>query len=135
MSRNEVLWIRDFEGRPLARLVDHHSREGWSDDRHGDECGFSGKDFDLPLSTALRNALESFPSIAMDSDVVGGAPRVAGTRIPVYMILDAVEYYGSIRDVLKSYSQLTVEQVKDAVSFAGAVLEQSVDYESSASPR
>ena len=41
----------------------------------------------------------------------------------MYMILDAVEYYGSSEDVLKSYPSLTPEQVKDAIGFAKIVVE------------
>jgi uncharacterized protein (DUF433 family) len=107
----------------------------WFQDSHVDECGFSGKDFDIPLSTALRKALESFPLIAIDNDVICGTPRIAGTRIPVNMVLDAVEYYGTIQGALTSYPHLTIEQVKEALSFAGAVLEQSVEHESEAFTR
>lgn len=100
--------------------------------RHGDECNTLEKNFDVPFSAALRRALEAFPSIEMDSDVLSGTPRIAGTRIPVYMILDAIEFHGDIAGVLKSYPGLTKEQVKDALSFAGAVLEHPVEYESEA---
>ena len=103
--------------------------ERWFEDSHADECGFSGKDFDMPFSAALKKALELYPSIAMDADVICGTPRIAGTRIPVYMVLDAVQHYGTVQGALTSYSQLTEQQVKDALSFAGAVLEQSVEHE------
>ena len=58
-----------------------------------------------------------------------GTPRIAGTRVPVYMVVDAVQYYGNLDGALKSYPHLTIEQVRDALSFAGAVLEQPVEYE------
>lgn len=133
--RNESLWFSDLRGRRSFRLdpLGYPGEEKWSEDSHPGECGLSSKDFDIPLSTALRKALESFPSITMDDDVLCGTPRIAGTRIPVYMILDAVEYYGTIQGVLTSYSHLTMDQVKDALSFAAALLEQSVEHEPEAS--
>jgi len=39
------------------------------------------------------------------------------------MILDGVEYYGNLKGVLKSYPQLTIQQVKDAVRFSKIAME------------
>ena len=128
--RHESVQFEDLSGRKFSlKMFNYHGDERWSEESHADECGFSGKDFDVPFSTTLRKALEAFPSIAMDADVICGTPRIAGTRIPVYMVLDAVQYYGTTQGALTSYPQLTLEQVKDALSFAGAVLEQPVDHE------
>src|SRR5438552_17510130 len=55
-----------------------------------DERGVFEKNFDIPFSTVLQRALDSFPSISMDSDVLSGTTRIAGMRLPVYMVLDAV---------------------------------------------
>jgi len=41
------------------------------------------------------------------------------------MILDAIEYYGNVKGVLKSYPHLTVEQVRDAVRFSKIAMECS----------
>jgi uncharacterized protein (DUF433 family) len=65
----------------------------------------------------------------MDPGVLSGTPRIAGTRIPVYMIIDAVQYYGTIEGVFKSYSTLNIGQIRDALSFASTLLEQPVDNE------
>src|ERR1700719_5436370 len=54
------------------------------------------KDFDVPFCSVLRDAAKQYASIAMDDEILGGTPRIAGTRIPVYMVLDAVEYYGDL---------------------------------------
>jgi len=99
----------------------------------GDECHVYEKNFNVPFSAILEKALRGCRSIAMDPDVLGGTPRIAGTRIPVYMVLDAVEYYGTVEGALKSYPDLTEDQVKDALCFSGAVLEHAVDNESEAS--
>ena len=58
---------------------------------------------------------------------MGGSPCLRGTRIPVYMILDALEYHGSVEGALESYPNLTKEQVRDAIRFAKFVMERPVD--------
>ncbi len=98
-------------------------------DNHKDECTNRGKDFSVPYSTVLRKATHECPSIVMDANVLCGSPRIVGTRIPVYMILDAVQFHGNIEAVRESYPEVTTDQVKDALSFAGAVLEQPIEHE------
>lgn len=98
-------------------------------DSHTDECSNFGKDFSVSYGAVLKKAAQDCPSIAMDYDVLCGSPRILGTRIPVYMVVDAVQHYGSVEGVRESYPELTIEQVKDALSFAGAVLEQPIEYE------
>jgi uncharacterized protein (DUF433 family) len=113
---------------------------GYPPSRHGHDCeiyerpnireqDFASKDFDVPISDVFERSLKGRPSIAVDYEVLGGTPHIAGTRIPVFMVLDALEYYGSLEGVLKSYPKLSADQVKDAVSFAAAVTEHPVDYE------
>lgn len=87
----------------------------------------TAKHFDVPFSTVLEGALERAEFVAMDYAILGGSPRIANTRIPVYMILDAIEFHGDLAGVLKSYPELTMEQVRDAVLFAASVLECSCD--------
>jgi len=130
-SRNDDIWFEDPVGRCVALLRDSGVRahENWSEELHADECGLSSKDFDVPFSTVLRKALGDFPSIDIDSDVLCGTPRIAGTRIPVYMILDAVQHYGTVQGALTSYSHLTEHQVKEALMFAAAVLEHPFEHE------
>ena len=94
-----------------------------------DQIISTAKDFDVTLSSALETAARHFHCIAIDSDTLGGTPRIAGTRIPVYMILDAIEHYGDLAGALKSYPHLSIGQVKEAVCFAAEVLEHPVDYE------
>ena len=81
------------------------------------------RSYALPVAGAFRIASKEYPSISVDPEVMGGAPCVVGTRIPVYMILDAIEYHGTIEGAIRSYPRLTVEQVKDAIGFAKLVVE------------
>ena len=88
----------------------------------------TAKDFNIPFASVLQEAAKHYKSIAIDEDILGGTPRITGTRIPVYMILDAIDYYGNLDGALKSYPHLSMDQVKEVVSFAGAVLEHPVDF-------
>jgi uncharacterized protein (DUF433 family) len=80
-----------------------------------------------PYSSVLERAAIRFPGISLDPDTLGGTPRIAGTRIPVYMILDAIEYYGDLAGAIKSYPNLSLNQVKEAVGFAVYVLEHPIE--------
>lgn len=99
------------------------------------EREFGCKDFDMPISDVLERSLQGRPSVAIDYKVLEGTPHIAGTRIPVFMVLDAVEYYGTLEGARKSYPNLSIEQIKDALSFAAAVVEHPVDYEIESSAR
>lgn len=84
--------------------------------------------FDVPFLSVLQETARHYKSIAIDADVLGGAPRIVGTRIPVYMILDAIGFYGDLSGALKSYPQLSLEQIKEAVGFTREVLERPIDF-------
>ena len=79
--------------------------------------------YSLPLAEVFQTAKQVYPSVSMDVEVMAGAPCIQGTRIPVYMILDAIEYHDSLEGVLESYPGLTIEQVKQAIGFAKLVVE------------
>src|ERR1700683_10471 len=82
----------------------------------------TAKDLNVSLRATFVEASQEIPTIVSRASVLGGAPCVRGTRIPVFMILDAIEYYGSVKGVLKSYPTLTREQVRDAVRYAKLVM-------------
>ena len=77
----------------------------------------------MPVSESFQIAMSDYPTVSVNPNVMGGAPCIDGTRIPVYMILDAIEHHGSPDGVLESYPNLTAEQVKDAIGFAKVVVE------------
>ena len=79
--------------------------------------------YSLLVSESFQIAMSDYPAVSVNPDVMSGAPCVDGTRIPVYMILDAVEHHGSLHGALESYPNLTAEQVKDAIGFAKIVVE------------
>ncbi len=90
--------------------------------------------YELPLFSVFQAAAAKCRFISMDPEVMAGAPCITGTRIPVYMILDAIEFYGNLEGAIRSYPRLTLEHVQDAVSFAKLVLECPIDDEPSVAP-
>jgi|SRR5271166_4160361 len=119
---------RRFAGKPYSKL-DRWGSIHFAHFHHVAECPSPTKDLSISFEKVLYKSMQDFPLIAMDRDILCGTPRIAGTRIPVYMVLDAVQHYGTLDGARISYPQLTAEQVKEAVSFAGIVLEQPIEHE------
>lgn len=115
----------------IAREHDHISEQIdgdiWARDRRRWREFPTAKDFRVSFGWALQNAAEKSEFVNINYAVLGGTPRIADTRIPVYSVLEAVEHHGDLNGALKAYPQLTIAQVKDAVLFAALVLECSVD--------
>ena len=112
----------DLYGDSLGRIWEalHKYREhvqAWRDSV--DEV----RAYSLPVAKSFQIAMSDYPTVSVKPNVMGGAPCVDGTRIPVYMILDAIEHHGSPDGVLESYPSLTAEQVKDAIGFARIAVE------------
>lgn len=108
----------------------HHQKEEL-EDRHWTYVkrhNRTAKDFNVFLQSAFAKAEQEIPSISAKRSVLGGSPCIEGTRIPVYMILDAVEHYGTIKGALKSYPRLTIDQVRDAIRSSKVVLEFCVEH-------
>ena len=97
------------------------SMRGW--DRYVRFHTPSAKNLEASFCSILQQEIRHFPSLEMSRGVLGGTPRIVGTRIPVSMVLDAIEFYGTLEGALKSYPDLTIDQVKQAVSFSASVLE------------
>ena len=51
-------------------------------------------------------------------DVLSGQPVVRGTRLPVYVIVDAVAAGDSMEDLLEAYPFLEESDVRQALHFA-----------------
>ena len=66
--------------------------------------------------------IESNPSIMM------GKPVIAGTRIPVELILEKFAAGETIEQLLEEYPRLTEEGVRAALYFASQVLRADVVY-------
>jgi uncharacterized protein (DUF433 family) len=62
--------------------------------------------------------------IQMDRKILGGAPCIAGTRIPVYAILQLVEAGYSHKRILKSFPSLSAADLEAALRFSAIVMER-----------
>ena len=62
--------------------------------------------------------------IQMNRKILGGAPCIAGTRVPVYAILQLVEAGYSHKKLLKSFPSLSQEDLEAALRFSAIVMER-----------
>jgi uncharacterized protein (DUF433 family) len=63
--------------------------------------------------------------IEIDPRRCNGKPVVAGTRIPVTVILDQLAESGSVDAVLQKYPELTAEMVTAALHYSREVIERT----------
>ena len=56
--------------------------------------------------------------IVTDPRILGGKPVVAGTRIPVSLILNLLAHGYDVERIIKAYPTLTAEDVKVALLYA-----------------
>ncbi len=68
------------------------------------------------------------PLIVSDPAVMMGKPVVAGTRIPVDLILEKMASGESIEQILEAHPRLTRQSVLAALDFASRVLRSDVVY-------
>ena len=63
-----------------------------------------------------------FSRLVFDPAILGGKACIKGTRISVEMILEWVASGASRDDIVKSYPQLTPEDVEETLNFAAQSL-------------
>ena len=68
------------------------------------------------------------PLIAVDPAVMLGKPVIAGTRIPVELILEKLGAGETVDELLLDYPQLTREAVQAAFRYAVQVLRNDIFY-------
>ena len=59
-----------------------------------------------------------------DHRIMGGVPCIAGTRIPVATIVGLIAQGLTPDDVLREYPQLTRDDVRAALEFAAAAVDE-----------
>ncbi len=82
---------------------------------------------DLPNSTdgLFREAAEKVDNkITVNKRIYGGAPCVANTRVPVYVILQMVEDGCSHKQILKAFPSIGKEGLEAALRFSVLVMER-----------
>ena len=70
------------------------------------------------LQWIARDLGDAFPGIDNSPDILGGAPRIVRTRIPVWVLVQARQLGTSEADLLKSYPSLRAEDLTNAWAFA-----------------
>ena len=72
-------------------------------------------------SELAGQAGEVYPGVVVDPRIMYGLPVLAGTRIPVQLIVGQLAAGESIEAVMQAYS-LTQEQVRTALGYRGNAL-------------
>ncbi len=70
---------------------------------------------------------EVFPGVTVDPEVVHGRPVVAGTRLPVEVIVGALAGGSSFEEIVADY-HLTDEQIRAALGYATRMLNSTTVY-------
>ncbi|HWF43351.1 MAG TPA: DUF433 domain-containing protein [Candidatus Kapabacteria bacterium] len=61
--------------------------------------------------------------ITSDADTLHGKPRIKGTRIPVYLIVQLIAAGESVKTILEDYPSLTEQDVRAALFYAAKLTE------------
>ncbi|HZK76012.1 MAG TPA: DUF433 domain-containing protein [Candidatus Kapabacteria bacterium] len=61
--------------------------------------------------------------ITSDPDTLHGKPRIKGTRIPVYLIVQLVAAGENVQTILEDYPSLTAEDIRAALQYAARLAE------------
>lgn len=64
--------------------------------------------------------------ISIDHRIMGGLPCIAGTRIPAAMLVRMVAAGMTVETILDDYPQLQAEDIREALRFAAANVDQRV---------
>lgn len=64
------------------------------------------------------NILKGHPRISINTNIMGGTPCIAGTRVPVYVILDNLEGGGTFDEIVRNYPTLSREDIAAAIRFS-----------------
>ncbi len=67
--------------------------------------------------------------ITSDPEIMLGKAVIAGTRIPVDMILEKMSYGESIEELIKEYPHLNQEQIYAALAYAARFIQGEITYE------
>ena len=64
--------------------------------------------------------------ISINPEIYHGKPCIKGTRIPVHLILEMLEYGLSFSQILDEYPSLSVKDVKACIAYAKNLVENVV---------
>jgi uncharacterized protein (DUF433 family) len=69
--------------------------------------------------------MEKFDRITWSADQMNGQPCIRGMRVTVRRVIEAVALYPDREDLFRNYPELEAEDVRQALAFAAANLEDS----------
>ncbi len=69
--------------------------------------------------------MEKFDRITWKPDQMNGQPCIRGMRVTVRRVVEAVALYTNREDLFRNYPELEAEDVRQALAFAAANLEDS----------
>ena len=69
--------------------------------------------------------MEKFDRITWKPDQMNGQPCIRGMRVTVRRVVEAVALYPNREDLFRNYPELEAEDVRQALAFAAANLEDS----------
>jgi len=67
----------------------------------------------------------AFQRIVADHRIMAGMPCIRGTRVPVVTLIGLVAEGMTIGEILVDFPQLTVDDVREALQFAAAAVDQA----------
>ena len=67
-----------------------------------------------------------FTHIAYNPEILSGKPHIRGTRLSIEFILELFASGATRDDVLKTYQQLTPEDIEEALRYAAQAIKNEV---------
>ena len=74
----------------------------------------------------MNYVFQEFPKIAVDENICTGKPRIAGTRITVSALLAYLAGGMTEKQLMKEFPQLSNEDIKQALSFSSATMQDKI---------
>ena len=71
--------------------------------------------------------MKTMDRISVDPGLMLGQPVIAGTRLPVYVIVQAIAAGDGPTEILEAYPFLTAEDIEAALSFAARLAEWGLE--------
>ena len=69
-----------------------------------------------------------FDRITVDPHQMNGQPCIRGMRLTVRRVVEAVSFYPNREEFFKEYPELNEDDVRQALEFAAASLEDIIDF-------
>ncbi len=135
-KRNEKWWVgENFQVRDKGRLclLQNDKHTIWLQGQVEDHDLLEAAKFHAFNAFLVHDSIDSVferaaemgnNQVAMDKRIYGGAPCIAGTRIPVYAILELVEAGCSHSKILEAFPTIGEQELQAALQFAIYVMEK-----------